>query len=77
MALAGRPPRAAGPWPERARAPVKAAAAYPSPFLGAQSAADPGGTVFLAPAGDTATLANVVVLAGDGEAPLDIAVAVS
>jgi hypothetical protein len=51
------------------QAPVKSAAEYFSPFLGAPSTTDPDGTVFLAPFGDTAALADVVVLPGDGQAP--------
>jgi hypothetical protein len=50
-------------------APVKSAAEYQAPFLGAQSTADPDGTVFLAPRANTATLGDVVVLSGDGQPP--------
>jgi hypothetical protein len=50
------------------QAPVKSTADLPR-FVGVESTADPDGTVFLAPGSDTAALADVVVLPGDGQAP--------
>jgi hypothetical protein len=56
----------------------QAAEKYPtgaiSPFLGEESTADPDGTVFLAPRGDSASLADVVVVPGDGQAAHKLAV---
>ncbi|WP_157856281.1 hypothetical protein [Actinacidiphila yeochonensis] len=49
------------------QAALKSGAQYVSPFLGAHSAADPDGTVFLNPGDYSATLAEVVVVPGDGQ----------
>lgn len=50
------------------QAPVKSAARYLSPFVVAESTADPDGTVFLTP-GYPGTLGDVAVLPGDGQPP--------
>ncbi|MFI0940517.1 hypothetical protein [Streptomyces sp. NPDC021020] len=56
------------------QAAVKPAADYMSPFVGQMSAAGPDGTAFLVPGNDTASLADIVVVPGDGRAPHKLAV---
>ncbi|MEV6007493.1 hypothetical protein AB0M29_11860 [Streptomyces sp. NPDC051976] len=54
------------------QAPVKHAATYVSPFVATQSAADPDGTVFLAPV-YPGTLGGVTVVPGNGQPPHKLA----